>query len=145
MKITVEHIASGENEVVLRCKELDDEMLAVLAKLRSGLQKLCVWDETRSTSLLTPDEIVYCETASERCFVYTRTAMYQSALPLAELAERYAHAGFLRANKSTVVNLRHIRSLRSCPGSRVEATVITGEKIVFSRHYAPLLRERLEL
>ena len=34
MKITVEHTDSEENEVILRCRELDDEMLRLLALVR---------------------------------------------------------------------------------------------------------------
>ena len=49
MKITVEHIDSDEKEVILRCRELDDEMLRILALLRSSVQKLLVWDEERHT------------------------------------------------------------------------------------------------
>ena len=87
MKITVEHSGVTENEVILRCPALDEEMLGVLSLLRSGLQRLCVWDDSRRTTLLTPDEVVYCETA----------------------------------------------------------TLATGEKLIVSRRYAPLLRERLGL
>lgn len=54
MKITVEHIPVPENEVVLRCPELDEEMLWVLSLLRSGLQRLLVWDQERLTTLLPP-------------------------------------------------------------------------------------------
>ena len=41
MKITVEHTDVSENEIVLRCRELDDEMLHVLSLLRSGMQTIC--------------------------------------------------------------------------------------------------------
>lgn len=47
MKITIEHTSDGENEVILRCKELDDEMLRLLALVRAGMQKLLVWNEQR--------------------------------------------------------------------------------------------------
>ena len=47
MKITVEHCDTPENEVILRCRELDDEMLRLLALVRSGMQKLLVWNEQR--------------------------------------------------------------------------------------------------
>jgi len=57
MKITVEHVSVTENEVILRCPELDQEMLHVLSLLRSGLQRLCVWNDEREVTLLTPDEI----------------------------------------------------------------------------------------
>ena len=39
MKITVEHTQDAENAVILRCKELDDEMLRLLALVRAGMQK----------------------------------------------------------------------------------------------------------
>lgn len=145
VKITVEHVPVPENEVVLRCPELDGEMLWVLSLLRSGLQKLCVWDEERSVTLLPPGEAVYCESVDERTFVYTAGAVYQTALNLAELEGRYGDAGFFRTGKSAVVNLHRIRSLKSRPAGRIEALLETGEKLMVSRHYAPLLRERLGL
>lgn len=145
MKITVEHCETPENEVVLRCREVDAEMLWVLSLLRSGLQRLCVWDENRETTLLSPREVVYCESVDERTFVYTGATVFQTALNLAELEDRYSELGLFRAGKSAVVNLHHIRSLKSRPGGRIEAVLETGEKLMVSRHYAPLLRERLGL
>ena len=131
MKITVEHAPVSENQVVLRCAELDGEMLWVLSLLRSGLQRLLVWDGERQTVLLPPGEVVYCESVEDRTFVYTAGAVYQTALSLSEL--------------SALVNLHRIRSLKSQAGGRIEAMLETGERLVVSRHYAPLLRERLGL
>lgn len=145
MKITVEHAPVPENEVVLRCPQLDEEMLWVLSLLRSGIQRLLVWDETRQTVLLPPGEAVYCESVEDRTFVYTAGAVYQTALSLSELEGRYGVTGFFRCSKSALVNLHRIRSLKSQAGGRIEAMLETGERLVVSRHYAPLLRERLGL
>ena len=65
MKITVEHTQDGENEVILRCKELDDEMLRLLALVRAGMQKLLVWNEQKEILPLNAAEVVYCETVEE--------------------------------------------------------------------------------
>ena len=143
MKITVEHTENEENEVILRCRELDDEMLRLLALVRAGMQKLLVWNERKDLLPLNVSDVVYCETVEEKTFVYTESGMYQTALTLSELEERWAAMGLLRCGKSCVVNLYAIRRLRSCGGGRIEATLSTGEKIVISRHYAPALRERL--
>lgn len=145
MKITVEHRDVEENEILLRCRAVDQEMLWVLSLLRSGLQKLCVWDENRETTLLSPGEVIYCESVEDRTFVYTAGAVFQTALTLAELEGRYSEMGFFRTGKGAVVNLHRIRTLKSQPGGRIEAALETGEKLVVSRHYAPLLRERLGL
>ena len=117
----------------------------MLSLLRSGLQRLCVWDDSRRTTLLTPHEVVYCETVDDRVFVYTGRAMYQTALGLGELESRYGSLGFFRAGKSAVVNLHHICSLASREAGRIEAILETGERLMVSRRYAPLLRERLGL
>ena len=93
MKIKVEHTPVPENEVVLRCPELDEEMLWVLSLLRSGLQRLLVWDPERRTVLLPPGEVVYCESLEDKIFVYTAGAVYQTALSLAELEGRLSAKG----------------------------------------------------
>ena len=142
MKITVEHIESEENEVILRCRELDDEMLRLLALVRAGMQKLLVWNERKDLLPLNVSDVVYCETVEEKTFVYTESGMYQTALTLAQLEERWSTTG-LRCGKSCVVNLYAIRRLRSCGAGRIEAALTTGEKIMISRHYAPALREKL--
>ena len=144
MRITVEHTDAEENEVILRCRELDDEMLRLLALIRAGMQKLLVWNEKKETLPLNVAEVVYCETVEEKTFVYTQTGMYQTALTLAELEDRWGSMGLLRCGKSCVVNLYAIRRLRSCGAGRIEASLSTGEKILISRHYAPALRERLK-
>lgn len=143
MKITVEHSQVEENEVVLRCPALDEEMLGVLSLLRSSLQKLCAWDQEREMVLLRPGEVLYAESVEERTYLYTTGQVYRTALTLGELEARYEALGFCRVSKSMVVDLHQIRSLRSCGAARIEATMKNGEKLMISRHYAPLLRERL--
>ena len=66
MKITVEHKDVPENEIVLRCRELDDEMLHVLSLLRSGMQTICGWTEDRQMVFLRPGEVLYAESVDER-------------------------------------------------------------------------------
>lgn len=145
MKIRIEHVPLEENEVILRCTQLDDEMLRVLSLLRSGMQKLLVWNEHREMLPLSVSKVVYCETVEEKTFVYTHDGIYQTALSLAELEDRWGDLGLFRAGKSSVVNLHEIQKLKNCGAGRIEALLTTGEKMVISRRYAPILRERLGL
>lgn len=143
MKITVEHGDLPENEIILRCRELDEEMLHVLSLLKSGLQTLWTWTEDRQMVCLRPGEVLYAESVDERTWLCCEDAVWPTALTLAELEARYEVLGFCRVSRSMVVNLHGIRQLKSCPGSRIEATMRNGERVMISRHYAPLLRERL--
>ncbi|MBR2309865.1 MAG: LytTR family transcriptional regulator DNA-binding domain-containing protein [Oscillospiraceae bacterium] len=145
MKIRIEQTSVEENEVILRCAQLDDEMLRVLSLLRSGMQKLLVWNEQRETLPLSVSKVVYCETVEEKTFVYTHDGIYQTALSLAELEDRWGDLGLFRAGKSSVVNLHEIQKLKNCGSGRIEALLTTGEKMIISRRYAPMLRERLGL
>ena len=145
MKIRIEQTSVEENEVILRCAQLDDEMLRVLSLLRSGMQKLLVWNEQRETLPLSVSKVVYCETVEEKTFVYTHDGIYQTALSLAELEDRWGDLGLFRAGKSSVMNLHEIQKLKNCGSGRIEALLTTGEKMVISRRYAPMLRERLGL
>ena len=145
MKIRIEHAPLEENEVILRCTQLDDEMLRVLSLLRSGMQKLLVCNEHREMLPLSVSKVVYCETVEEKTFVYTHDGIYQTALSLAELEDRWGDLGLFRAGKSSVVNLHEIQKLKNCGSGRIEALLTTGEKMVISRRYAPILRERLGL
>ena len=145
MKIRIEHAQLEENEVILRCRQLDDEMLRVLSLLRSGMQKLLVWNEHREMLPLSVSKVVYCETVEEKTFVYTHDGIYQTALSLAELEDRWGDLGLFRAGKSSVMNLHEIQKLKNCGSGRIEALLTTGEKMIISRRYAPMLRERLGL
>lgn len=143
MKITVEHSPVPENEIILRCPQLDEEMLHVLSLLKSSMQKLCAWDEAGELILLHPGEVLYGESVEEKTYLYTAQAVHRTALTLGELEARYETLGFCRVSKSMAVNLHGIRSLKNCGAGRIEATMKNAEKIMISRRYAPLLRERL--
>lgn len=104
---------------------------------------MLVWDENRETVLLAISEVVYCETVEEKTFVYARECVFQTALSLAELEDHWGDLGLFRAGKSSVVNLQEIRKLKNCGSGRIEAILSTGERMIISRHYAPMLREKL--
>ena len=59
MKISVEHAPLEENEVILRCSNLDQEMLWVLSIISTGLQKWCASGARISRTLISPREVEY--------------------------------------------------------------------------------------
>ena len=82
MKIRIEQTSVEENEVILRCAQLDDEMLRVLSLLRSGMQKLLVWNEQRETLPLSVSKVVYCETVEEKPSSIPMTGYIRRPCPL---------------------------------------------------------------
>ena len=144
MKIQVEHLDVLEVQVVVRGPADSRELLRLVALLQAADRKLCVWDSQRRTVPLSAQQVVWCEMVDDKVFVYTRSNLYQTSLGLGELESQWEDAGFFRCAKSAVVHIHQIRSLSSCPGGRIEALLSSGEKLIMSRRYAPLLRDRLK-
>lgn len=145
MQVKVEQGNVESIEIIIRCAEQDESVLKILALLQSENDKICVWSQMREIVFLAPSEICYAESVDQRIFVYTEDAVFQTALPLGQLAESYENAGYCRCAKSMVVNLHHIRKLQCLQNGRIEATLQNGERVMISRHYAPEMKEKLGL
>lgn len=143
MKITIEYQETDENEVILRCPSLDDEMLHILSFLKAHLHKIVAFKERTELTLLSPSDILYCESVDDKVFVYCEADIFQTALNLLELETQYTNCGFFRISKSMVINLGSIQHLKSCASGKIKALLSNGETVIVSRHYAPLLREKL--
>jgi len=144
LKITVEHVDCEENEVILRCKKIDEEMLEILSILKEQSLKLPAKKDGNIT-MLTPREIFYADAVDNKVFLYTGDNVYETSETLQLIESKFINFGFLRIGKSQVVNLQHVRNLRNLLNSRVELTLINNERLIVSRHYAQLLKNKLGL
>jgi DNA-binding LytR/AlgR family response regulator len=133
-----------EMEVIINCPEISDEVCKIEAMLRSyGKKLLAVRDN--QTYMIDKQDVLYFESVDKRCFIYTAEDAYETSLKLYEIEESMAEAGFFRSSKSQIINLLKITSL--CPdfGGRIEVVMDNGEKLIVSRQYSKLLKERLGL
>lgn len=142
MKIIVEHGDFEENEVLLRCKQLDDEMLEVLAMLRERSAKIIAFHGGEA-HMLEPRKILYAEAVDGKTFLYTTGAVLETHQSLATLQDAHEELGFIRISKSQLCNLHHVSKLKSLPNSRIELTLKNDEKLIASRHYVQSLKEKL--
>lgn len=78
-------------------------------------------------------------------FAYARKNVYEVKEKFYQIEELFASFSFMRASKSMVVNLCKIRHLSLAFGGRLEALLENGEKVIISRQYVPVLKERLGL
>jgi len=62
---------------------------------------------------------------------------------LGEVEEKLSSEGFFRCNKSFVVNINHIVSVKSEMGNRIDALMDNEEHVIISRRYAKTFREML--
>jgi DNA-binding LytR/AlgR family response regulator len=143
MKITLNQNPSfPETEVIINCPQADEDILRLVAMLRIHQRKL-VGERNGEQHLLDVKEILYIDTADKKTFLYTGSAVYESALRLYELEDSLRELDFLRAGRSTIVNFRRIKSIRPELGGRMLVTMDNGEQVYVSRQYAGEMKEKL--
>jgi DNA-binding LytR/AlgR family response regulator len=143
MKIKIDYIKEGENEIILRCKEIDDEVLSIMSLLNMKNRKITGYsDET--LHMLLPDQIYYMESVDDVVYAYTENKVYKVSMTLSDLELNYHDFGYFRCSKSMIINLNMIATLKSNIGNRIIATLKNEEQIIISRHYTKALREFLK-
>ncbi|MBR4083151.1 MAG: LytTR family transcriptional regulator DNA-binding domain-containing protein [Lachnospiraceae bacterium] len=145
MKITIEDRPDGaEDEIIIRCKQVDEHLLKLVYALKAGQEKLTV---TRGTEILQvmPKEVYYFEAVDNKVFLYLEKDVYETKQKLYELEERFRGTDFVRVSKSAILNLSKVKSLSPAFNGRFEATMKNGEKLIVSRAYVSILKEKLGL
>lgn len=145
MKITILDAApEEEEEVIIKCHEISEDINALLLKIKQGNTKLAGYDQD-GIHLFVPDEIYYFDTVDQKVFAYCATNVYEVKEKLYELETILPVTSFIRSSKSNILNLDKIKSISPAFGGRFEAVLINEEKTIISRQYVPVLKERLGL
>jgi DNA-binding LytR/AlgR family response regulator len=143
MKIIIEEgNLEEEDQIIIRCKELDETILKLISDLRMGQHKLTgIRDGT--ITMIDPSHVYYFEGVDNKVFLYCKQNVYETKLKLYEIEEQYQNTNYIRASKSVILNVAKIKSISPAYSGRFEATLFNGEKVVISRQYVPELKKKL--
>lgn len=139
MKITVEKRIGQELEVKILCPEVDEKVENIISLINSLDQEIIVRNNGESI-IIKRNELFYVDSVDKNTFVYTKDKVYECSLKLYELENQY---DFFRASKSCVINVRHIKSLKTEINRKLRITLTNGEQIMVSRQYADELKMKL--
>ncbi len=143
MKVTMEQAGAGEEEVVIRYHQLTPELERLLKFLRKDAPIITGKNEHGQCRLLLK-EIYYFERVDDKIFACTKEEEYQVSFPLKEAEEKLKGYGFFRCNKSFVVNIDRIVSVKSQLGNRIDALLDNQEHVIISRRYVKEFRNLLK-
>lgn len=143
MKLSMEKIECGEDEVILRYRRMNARIEAIAAMVQGTEPRICGSAEGRQL-LLRPEEILYLESVDGATFAYLAKQVCRVSAGLGELTACFCGRGFFRCSKSMTLNIYKIRELKSEPGNRIRATMENGEQVMISRKYAKQLRQILK-
>lgn len=121
--------------VTIKCREQDAFVERLIAALKIIDKQIMVIHEGNMTSIDLED-ILYIESVDRKCFIYTVNKVYESFNKLYELEQQLEQYLFVRINKSCVVNLKNIDSIKTYLDRRLLITMSNDEQLIVSRQYA---------
>ncbi len=143
MKIIIETPPEGaEDEILIRCHELDEEVMNLIYALKQGHTSITAY-RGKTILRLSPKDIYYFESVDNKVFAYCEKEVYEVKEKLYEIESIYSKTDFQRISKSVIVNILRIESVSPTLGARLEANLQNGERVVISRQYVPDLKKKL--
>ena len=143
MRVDIQRISSGEDEVILRYKEENKRIRTILDAIRGGGDKLYGRQDGETISI-NPSDILYVESVVDKIFAYTKKEVVRLEGTLAGLLDTLNDVKFFRCSKSMIINIEKVERLRSMSSNRIDATMEGGEHILISRTYASEFRRILK-
>lgn len=142
MRIIIETPKDGdEDEIIIRCKELDEELMNLIYLLKQGRTRITGYSD-RTMKQLAPKDIYYFESVDSKVFAYCEKEVYEVREKLYEIEKLYEYIDFQRISKSVIVNISLIEFISPMLGSRLEATLKNNERVIISRQYVPELKKK---
>lgn len=143
MKISINTDAQlSETEIVINCNQLTADIEKIISVIRI-MNKQLTGINDGETYILDVQSLLYAEVVDKKVFLYTSDKIYTTNLKLYELEEELVDVGFFRINKSCLVNLKNVSSLRAEFDRRIKVTLINDEKLIVSRQFADNFKRRL--
>lgn len=143
------HVKQDENlvvgEVNIYCHP-DNlvEISSMVAGLEEPMEKISV-KKDGATYLLEPNTILYFEAVESKIFVYTEQDVYEIHWKLYELEEKFKDSSFFRCSKSMILNIGAIEKIAPSFNGKFEANLFNNEKVIISRQYAKVLKQKLNM
>lgn len=142
-KITIEQIDRDcDEEIVIRCHELSDEVTAIINKLKKS-ESVLLGVKDGETFRIPLKDVYYIESVDNKTFICSQKSVFESRQKLYELEELTHGTKLFRCSKSMILNIGKIRSVSASVNGRFEAKLLNGETVVISRQYVPDLKQRL--
>ena len=143
MKYTINHISTGENEVIVNYIDMNQEVERVINFIKGEQTKLIGWKD-KEQKVIDIKTILYIETVDSKTFAYTEEDVLRLEYTLTQLENLLNDISFFRCSKSMIINIDKVDSLRSLPSNRIDARMVNGEHIMISRTYASDFRRILK-
>ncbi len=142
MKYTINHISTGEDEVIVNYLDMTPEIERIINYIKGEQTKLVGWKD-KEQKVVDIKAILYIESVDGKTFAYTKEDVLKLEYTLTQVEQLLNDINFFRCSKSMIINIDKVDSLRSLPSNRIDAQMVNGEHIMISRTYASDFRRIL--
>ncbi len=137
MKLFLREIPTvSETEVEIRFRERDSEVDNLVRAISSSDDALAGINEKGDTEMIYISQILYIEAVGRDVFAYKTSGVYRIRKTLYELEDDLKEKLFVRISKSTIVNIKAVKSIAPEDFRRVKLLLRNGEYLIVSRSYA---------
>ena len=143
MKIDIKRISEGEDELILRYREVTPVIKRILDVINGENNRL-IGRKDEERVVINTEDVLYFETVDDKTFAYTEEDVFKVDSSLQGVLEALDDIRFFRCSKSMIINVNKVKVLKSLSSNRIDATLENGEHILISRTYASDFRKLLK-
>ncbi|MBT2530654.1 response regulator transcription factor [Arthrobacter sp. ISL-48] len=128
----------------IRAERLTRSVGRISELMRDGgpLPGMITVDQGGTTRMIRLDDVTYVQAQGDYARLHTADASYLIRVPLADLEQQWAGAGFVRTHRSYLVALKHVTSMKLAADK--PSVTVSGAGLPISRRHLPSIRGKLE-
>ena len=135
MKITLEQADLSEPEVIIR-GDVSSSQVQNIVGLLNGKQRKMFFFKNEREYLFDISDVIYFETDGNKVIAHIGKDIYETRYKLYELEGMGYSKGFVRINKSVIVNINHVLSVEAEFSGNYELLLKdTQTRLTISRKY----------
>ncbi|YCH09661.1 LytR/AlgR family response regulator transcription factor [Arthrobacter sp. alpha11c] len=118
------------------------DRISELIKDGAPAPEMITVDLGSTTRMIRRDDVSYVQAQGDYARLHTAEASYLIRVPLSDLEQKWAEAGFIRIHRSYLIALDHVGHLKlsaTAPSVRV-----AGAELPISRRHLPSVRDKLQ-
>lgn len=146
MKVRVELLQDGEEEIVIRCQNIDErtEMIRDVIESIARTKRELLLYIGNTEYYIAKDDILFFESSEGRVLAHTKDSVLRTTHRLFEL-EDIMPSYFVRISKSAIANVKLISSLtRELTGNGKITFKGSDKQSYFSRAYYKVLKDKID-
>lgn len=142
MKLIIEQsLEQQEVEIKITCGLMDDRLKRLVEQIK--LYSFSITAERDGIAVpIALEDIYYFDSVDNKVFLYKDKEVYLCSKKLYELEDILSETPFIRISKNCILNTTYVEAVKAQFSGRLEATLCNQEKLIISKHYINVFREK---